>query len=465
MKLTPYQENAKALAALLGIEEDEAARRLQLRIAVTFDPDIAVSRDLAEYVVAMLGRTVEYAGVPDSGPFAAEVVIGPRTPATSAPVKLYAGQEGADFVIREGTPTQDRLSETHRALLVIAACYVAASAVRSALGPSFPIQNTGSIVLRWPDLLGSLLDRLDVPIDIGETYLAGAGAVGNGFLYTLRHFDVRGTLNITDPKRVTVGGLNRCLLFSLEDVDYPKATRICKIAKPLFPGLRLVPLDMSLADARKSRGKDFLIQRLVVGVDSRRARRSLQTELPGEVFDASTTDVREVVLHFNRQPTELACLSCIYPENEREREHEVNVAEALGVTPEEVRSGYIIESVARKICGKYPECKLEDLLGRAFDTLYKELCGLGRLQDAQGQQVLAPFSFVSVLAGAYLALEFAVRTAEKNISSRFNYWRASPWRSPNLHLRQSRARDPQCEFCSKPSFRRAIVQTWDRRLS
>ena len=65
-------------------------------------------------------------------------------------------------------------------------------------------------------------------------------------------------------------------------------------------------------------------------MDSRRARRSLQMELPPSVFDASTTGVSEVVLHFNRQPSELACLSCIYPENERERAHEENVAEALG---------------------------------------------------------------------------------------------------------------------------------------
>ena len=37
MSLGYRQENAKTLAALLGIEEDEAAQRLFLRIAVTFD--------------------------------------------------------------------------------------------------------------------------------------------------------------------------------------------------------------------------------------------------------------------------------------------------------------------------------------------------------------------------------------------------------------------------------------------
>ena len=126
MRLTQYQENAKALAALLGIEEDDAARRLQLRIAVNFDPHIAESQELGEHVIAMLSRTVEYAGIPDDEPFAAEVVIGARTPVTSTSTKVYAGQEGADFVIRDGVPTKDCFSGTHRALLVIAGCYVAA---------------------------------------------------------------------------------------------------------------------------------------------------------------------------------------------------------------------------------------------------------------------------------------------------------------------------------------------------
>jgi molybdopterin/thiamine biosynthesis adenylyltransferase len=296
-------------------------------------------------------------------------------------------------------------------------------------------------------------------------YLAGAGAIGNGFLYALRHFDVRGTLYVADPKKVTSGGLNRCLFFSPEDVDHPKASRICEIIKPHFPKLVLVPVNGTLGEARKSRGKDSLIQRLVVSVDSRRARRSLQAELPGEVFDASTTNISEVVLHFNRQPTDLACLCCIYPENERERKHEENIADAFGVSLEDVRSGYITEIVARRICNKYPECKPEDLTGRAFDTVYKELCGVGALRNSQGQQVLAPFSFVSVLAGAYLAIEFAIRLRYKNALNRFNYWRASPWHNPNLLLRQTRSRDLKCEFCSKPSLRRILQETWGVKRS
>ncbi len=300
--------------------------------------------------------------------------------------------------------------------------------------------------MSWPALFGADIERLKQPLDIGEVYLAGAGAVGHGFVYTLRYFDVIGTLYVTDPKAVSAGGLNRCLLFNADDLGYPKATRLCKVSGPLFSKLALVPIDKELDEARKLRSNDFLIEKLVVGVDSRRVRRSLQSVLPGTVFDASTTDITEVVLHFNRQPTELACLGCVYPENERERKHEENVAEALGLTVEEVRTSFISPLIALKICNQYAELRPDDLVGRAFDTVYKELCGVGKLKAVGGQQVLAPFSFVSVLAGAYLAVEFAIRLATRD-EERFNYWRISPWHNPVPQLRQVRPRDPQCEFC------------------
>ena len=462
MTLTCDQENAKALAALLGIEEEDAAERLQFRIAVTFDPAHQQSQALGNHIISMLQRTIESAGTPDGQAIAIEVIIGLRSPSTSAPLRLYVGEDGPDFVIRENAPLPKCDLSIPSPLLVIAACYVAAAALRIAFGTSFPIHNPAPVVLSWTALFGPDLQQLTRPLDIRETYLAGAGAVGHGFLYTLRHFDVRGTLFVTDPKNVTAGGLNRCLLFDADDLGHPKASRLCEVAQRYFPTLTLAPVDKELDEARKSRGKDFLIERLVVAVDSRRARRSLQLALPREVFDASTTDVTEVVLHFNRQPSELACLSCVYPENERERQHEENVAEALGLTVEEVRSGLITPSLAARICAKYTELRPEELFGRALDTVYKELCGVSKLKSVGGKQVLAPFSFVSVLAGAYLAVEFALRLFKPDIQ-RFNYWRVSPWHNPVPQLRQMRSRDPHCEFCGEETLRRVMRQLWEAR--
>lgn len=62
MTLNYRRENAKTLAALLGIEEEEAAQRLSLRVAVTFDSKTDAAQELAAHIVEMLSRTVEYAG-------------------------------------------------------------------------------------------------------------------------------------------------------------------------------------------------------------------------------------------------------------------------------------------------------------------------------------------------------------------------------------------------------------------
>jgi hypothetical protein len=460
MRLTPQRENARTLAALLGIEEEDAAERLHVRIGVTFNRANSADSELAEHVIAMLSRTVEWAGASDGRPCALEVVIGSSPRAKSTATAIWAGQVGPDFVIDDRPHTAQSLDHVPSPLRVMAACYVAAAAVRVALGPSFPIQATQPVVLRWSELFGPNLQVLREPLNVGECYLAGAGAVGNGFLYALRHLDLTGAMYVVDPKRVNSGGLNRCLLVHDDDIGHPKASRICQAVQSAFPNLRLIPKDMVLADARKERGSDFLIQRLIVAVDSRGARRSLQAELPKAVFDASTTDIREVVLHFNRQPSDLACLSCVYPLNERERKHEENVATALGLTLDDVRSKFCTPTTAAKICKLYPDASVDDLVGRAFDTVYKEFCGAGKLKADGGQQVLAPFSFVSVLAGALLAVEFVLRSAGKDDLTRFNYWRLSPWHSPVPALRQHRLRDPHCEFCSNPVFRRELARIY-----
>jgi molybdopterin/thiamine biosynthesis adenylyltransferase len=460
MTLTAYQENAKALAALLGIDEADAALRLKLRIAVNFDAATSVSRTLGDHVIALLSRTVEHAGVPSEGQFDVEIVIGRRESAVFAKARVYSGQAGPIFIVDSGEILDSCDPETPLPFLVIEACHISAAAIRAALGASLPVGTSVPIKLDWRELFGPQGDSFATPVDIGETYLAGAGAVGHGFIYTLRYFDVRGRISIADPKTITTGGLNRCLLLTPADVGQPKATRLCQLARPLFPNLQLLAIDATLGDALKAKGKHARVEKLVVGVDSRRARRSLQRELPHSVFDASTTGVSEIVLHFNRQPSELACLSCIYPENERERAHEENVAEALGLSIDEVRAGFISAATAANICRKYSELRLEDLLGRAFDTVYKELCGVGKLKNVGGEQVLAPFSFVSVLAGAYLAIELAIRVSRAG-EPRFNYWRVSPWHSPVPVLRQTRSRDAACEFCSKPYFRQAIKDLWE----
>jgi molybdopterin/thiamine biosynthesis adenylyltransferase len=201
-------------------------------------------------------------------------------------------------------------------------------------------------------IVGDDLPLLYKPVFFDEAYLAGAGAIGNGFVYALGCFDVAGRLNIADDDSVTDGNLQRCILFEPEHIGTPKAGQLCAASKIALPKVTAIPHAVRLQDV-PGRFAGPWLKLLIVGVDSPRARRSLQNEIPQEVFDASTTGISEVVLHFHRQPTNGACLSCIYHQSPQEDAHERHVAAALGVSVADVMETRISAAAAESICQRY----------------------------------------------------------------------------------------------------------------
>jgi len=88
------------------------------------------------------------------------------------------------------------------------------------------------------------------------------------------------------------------------------------------------------------------------------------------------------------------------------------------------------------------------------------MCATGQLGVDEARTVLAPLAFVSVLAGAYLALEFVCRTGSTEIVPPFNYWRASPWTSPVFDLRVIRSPRAGCETCGNEVIRATVRSLW-----
>ncbi len=459
MKMTAMEENAKTLAALLGIDEEEAAKKLDISVLITYDGSDATSQTLAGFTQQLLNRTVRSskATICTVESPAVEIVIGNVDPCSSGPYVFVSVTEKAMSITKH--PQRDsEIVDVHPVILLLAACYAAAVSIRTAVKEA---QLTGSdtITIAYDELLGEHPSVLSEKVFVGEAYLAGAGAIGNGFLFALRYFNVHGRLHVVDPKRVRDGNLNRCAFFELSDIGTDKAPCLCRVAQPFFKNLDLVP-HVKRLDAVEGRSSGPWLERLIVAVDSRRVRRNLQTEIPREVYDASTTDVREVVLHFSRQPTQGECLCCVYREEEQERNRETHVAESLGVAVKDVQSGFITEASAQQIHALYPDIQPSTIIGTAYDTLFKALCGQQALRTDEGRQVLAPFSFVSVLAGTYLAIETVLRLLRVEREKVFNYWRISPWSSPVLRLRQYRLARSDCEFCSREYAREVIRNLW-----
>lgn len=442
MNNSALAENAMMLGQVLGIDHREAANLLDETVVITIGNETS-SLSLQTNVQRLLAKTIKRVATDVETDAALEIIIGNASARTSA-LQLFVSIEATKVII--GGDTFKSCEEPcHPVLLTLAAPFVAAAAMRKIFDERLPYPASTPIIVDLTTLWGADLKLLFNKVNIGECYLAGAGAIGSHFIRSLGNFDLSGKVYISDDDSVSAGNLNRCDFFDEADIGSSKALVLAKKAKSIFKDLELIPRSKRLKECAVEM-TDGKIQRLIVAVDSRRARRALQLDLPGEVYDASTTGISEVVVHFNKLASAFACLSCIYKQETMEQAHEKHIADALGVPLSSVIRERVSLEDAVLIQKRYPQLQSEHLVGQAYDTLFKQLCGEGKVVDRENEQILAPFAFVSALAGALLALEFFRRIQSTTPDEPFNYWRVSPWSSPQMRLRAKRPVATACEF-------------------
>jgi hypothetical protein len=410
----------------------------------------------------LLERTVKKVEINTlSSPPDLEVAIGGASARFSVPM-LRVGISQSAITIGSSLPQTLVSPETPGIIILLAAAYATGMALRLALGQRLQVAGpspTKGLRISIDEVLGADRSWIDQEFELAGACLAGAGAIGNGFLYALKYFPVSGSLVIVDPDVVTDGNLNRCVFFTTDDVDKPKATRLTEIASPKLPKLKLIPEVSTLQEfAKKQKVNDWL-KRLIVGVDSRRTRRRLQTEIPGKFSTRRLPTYWSACSIIINSPRMLPVSHASPDELARER----HIAESLGVRAEDVKEHHVSADAATRIHTKYPHIAQSKIEGQAYDSLFKALCSEGELVGPGDQQVLAPFAFVSVLAGAYLAIEVARRSTVGRSSHTFNYWRFSPWAAPVEDLKQNRQRNPLCEFCKEKVFLNTAQELWKNR--
>lgn len=451
-------ENVRTLVELLGLPRREAECVLEACVAITVSPD-ATAQLLADFARLVLTRT--FSRVCDSDKLitlpVVELVIGDARPVTSARrVFLTSNASGVGAAL-DREPLVHAEHDGHRIFLFIAACHAAALVVRVVSARS---RGSDTMIVRPSELLGDDLAIIGRRTDIGQLRLAGAGAIGNAFAFALSLFDVAGEMHVVDDDVVTDANLNRCLLFGEGDVDKPKADRLALHLERGLPNVLVKPAVCRLQDHPDKRGNERWLHRLVTAVDSRRARRQLQEEWPREIYDASTTGIEEVVLNFHQAGSDGACLGCVYPQDRVEHAHEAHVARMLDVSIDEVKRERITDEAAKRIAAKHAGHDARDLVGLAYDTLFKELCGGGQLGTMSAVRVLAPLAFVPALAGAHLALELVRRVGSGRVEQPFGRWRVSPWSSPVPSGRSTWPRVGECVCCSEPIVRKEVRRIW-----
>lgn len=446
-------ENAMTIAAKLGVGTDDALHMLQRTIHIHSPADKSAGQ-VPQRTSALLARTFDRVKLVDA-------------PSADADLTVYWGEAGrepglvacrvdADLLLGRQTTGQFHVADLGVGQQTIAACYIAGAVTRMLI----------------PDIADDQSEPMRIPlhqfavcvgtgeIDIGDTYLVGAGAIGNGFVWALEPNVLTGKLTILDKDRVKDGNLQRNILNDSRDLGRHKVSALARYLAKSQPALNVDPQPSRTETVFKELGDALRIERLISAVDSPRARRTLQGWLPREVFDASTSGIQEVVFHHNRHPLHYACLECVYPFTPDEQAHEKHVADSLGVTIGALAEGLISEQQADIIIAKYPDIPRSQVVGEAYDSLFKRLCGAERLRVASGSRVLAPLAFVSVLAGTLLAVEFQNRLCSANQPG-FNYWRLSPWSPPISRLRRLLPQNRDCRFCSCPLNTEMMRKLWD----
>lgn len=457
-------ENLRMLASIVGINDAEAAELLDATLQVTWLPDDRAGAWLGEFTVVMLERTFSSVGTPDSPRLDAshELLINAAVPLGKNAILLRAALNEGGFrcgkdLVGASWPRTDG-APAPQVLALLSACFAAAQMANSALQlPAGRVSDAGIDIdfSKWPGVPTEVWLHC---AELETCHLAGAGAVGNALLYALQFLPVQGNITVIDPKKVKGGIINRCLWFEDADIDKPKATVLAQKAQQVFPHVHFTPFEGTVQEMRASLKSEF--ECIIVGVDSRAARRQLQEEIPKEVFDASTTGIEETVFHHNRQLTGCACLGCIYRETEEERSFASHVAQALNVTPADVAEGYISSTAAERIVQRYPKLQVQGIVGVAFHSLFKSLCATAQLVTSEQKQVLAPFAFVSQLAGTVQAIELFLRRLNPARAHRFNYWRVNPWRGIVIDLQQLRLAVADCQVCADSSYQLLANDLW-----
>ncbi len=349
-------------------------------------------------------------------------------------------------------------------LALVTACHAAARCTQLVLGDSVEGE------AHWKPF--SILDfsggRVEfdwsAELSLGEAHLAGIGAIGSGFLYALAaHGRAAGRLVLIDHDRVEISNLGRYTFFDARDEGEFKTAAATKRLQKFGLSLDVIPVEKRFEEYFKE-GYDgdrrFRVENLISAPDRRSTRRRFQRFLPRRMWDASTGP-NQVVVHSNSFDRALACTECIYPETPDERTRERHIAASLNVELERIESGEPISTEdAKKIVERYPERTADELVGRAFDSVFRNLCSAGELRVA-GEIVHAPFSFVSGLAGVLLYFEFvkSLRPEAFGGFEKCNYFQVNPLRLPNPEFREERPSRSEC-MCQKEEFRAVYDRLW-----
>lgn len=320
-------------------------------------------------------------------------------------------------------------------------------------------------------------------VDIGPIDIAGAGAIGQAALLTLRESNLSADVRVVDPEPLDGSNLQRYILSRVGDEGTPKVD----IARERATRNGLT---VSGDDTPWSCRHGLVAHRVLCGLDSADARRGVQASLPASVFNAYT-GLDDVGWSRHERFGEAPCLACLYWPASAGRTYAEEVGSALGLDPKRVvgyditrtpvdqpldparlTSGFDLAQIVQwsgtsilddlAAAAERDRSSLDEFAGLTVDELYRHgVCGGALLDITGGRPAVVPLAHESLMAGVLLATQLIVAASPglrpfrpEKVEGRWNL-RVSP---SAYHLRQP-VRRKAC-ICSDRDFTDAYAARW-----
>jgi hypothetical protein len=255
------------------------------------------------------------------------------------------------------------------------------------------------------------------PLSLGESYLVGLGAIGNGALWALAKVPgLSGVLHLIDPETIELSNLQRYVLTTQGDINRPKAL----YAAEQFAGTNIE------AKPHQQKWGEYLrtvsawhFERIAVGVDNAEDRQAIQAALPRWIVNA-WTQPGDLGVSRHEFLGDDACLTCLYFPDEMGQHLDRIVASSIGLPEAYMDVRTLLHTnapIGRDLLTRAATAMgvpLEPLLpfeSEPMRVFYsRAICGgvvlrLGGTVGGNLRWAAVPLAFQSALAGIMIAAE------------------------------------------------------------
>jgi hypothetical protein len=466
-----FASTAANLCVGLSIDNRSARTRegrlladLTLRLFARLYPSLRLDVDDADLrrelstLALEVNPLIDLQGAPDIG-----VAIGPD--ATVYATTIFAGSRG--WLAHVGSTRPYAVGQTGVPFGPgVAACLAAANVFRrSFLGADAPLDTDSRFsAYTLGDDSRSGPGSVELTLGAGDA-LIGAGAIGNGVLWALRAFTLRGSLDVVDPQAVELSNLQRYVLGEITDVGAAKTG----VAQRAVGQSSISPSPTPFAEFAAA--QRYGLGTVMVALDSAHDRRAVQSSLPRRVINAWTQQGDLGVSVHASFGSRGACVECLYLAQGKQPNEDELVAAALRV-PDELRKvrelldnhaavGIDLARLVGSRLNVAPE-EADKFADRPIRELYVAgVCGgvLVPLRHVSSPGDLhVPLAHQSALAGVLLAAAF-VRANRMRLSAHTVVSRIDVMKPVMPHVSQFAKPLSAC-ICRDADWQRAFASKW-----